>query len=460
MLTRWRQVRFGYALVIVGIVLASYLIGLLATPKQNVNIVGQTVAIGAARPGFSLSGPGELTEFGVPIPLKLNFIGLLRPHFDIVPTLSTNDLTATVRAAHEQSLATLGSQLVNGWLRYCGWLLLVSEAISAVVVLSLSPALVRWQGMTRRGAIGMVLTCQLSLLLLNAAQAAVATNTLRGASRVTSIDQLVGRDPAGFTPVPVGPPVSGINLVVIGDSTAAGLGNELVSNPTPEDKACGRSKDSYAADLASASGGKVLNLACSTATIRAGLLGDQSQAGQTLSPQLGRARQVTDATAVIVSIGANEMQWPVLVQFCLLAPVCDDNATAALFDTNLSRFTLDYAEHLLPQLAALPQHPRVLINQYYYPFDPDVACPGIEGWSADKVRVLSGRLSTFNSVLAQGAKTFGFTAVQPDFRGHELCTKQPYVQGLQDPAPLHPTAAGGLAIALADQQALASSPNR
>jgi hypothetical protein len=35
-----------------------------------------------------------------------------------------------------------------------------------------------------------------------------------------------------------------------------------------------------------------------------------------------------------------------------------------------------------------------------------------------------------------------------------LCTADPYVQGPGDPAPLHPTVAGELVIALADQQAL------
>jgi len=58
-------------------------------------------------------------------------------------------------------------------------------------------------------------------------------------------------------------------------------------------------------------------------------------------------------------------------------------------------------------------------------------------------------------VLKDGATTFGFTPVQPRFDGHALCTAQPYVQGLHDNAPLHPTSAGELAIALADQQALA-----
>jgi hypothetical protein len=42
----------------------------------------------------------------------------------------------------------------------------------------------------------------------------------------------------------------------------------------------------------------------------------------------------------------------------------------------------------------------------------------------------------------------------PPFTGHELCTADPYVQGPSDPAPLHPTATGELAIALADQQVL------
>ena len=38
---------------------------------------------------------------------------------------------------------------------------------------------------------------------------------------------------------------------------------------------------------------------------------------------------------------------------------------------------------------------------------------------------------------------------QPQFDGHELCTDQPWVQGMRDPAPFHPTAAGELAITAA-----------
>jgi hypothetical protein len=72
--------------------------------------------------------------------------------------------------------------------------------------------------------------------------------------------------------------------------------------------------------------------------------------------------------------------------------------------------------------------------------------------------VLLSRLTTFNTVLADGAASFGFDAVAPNFAGHELCTPQSFVQGLNDAAPLHPTAAGEIAIALADEQALLNPP--
>ncbi|MEU0213975.1 hypothetical protein ABZ281_02255 [Streptomyces sp. NPDC006265] len=73
--------------------------------------------------------------------------------------------------------------------------------------------------------------------------------------------------------------------------------------------------------------------------------------------------------------------------------------------------------------------------------------------------MLRSRLAALNSVLRQGAETAGFTPVKPDFGGHGLCSAQPYVQSPTDRAPLHPTAAGALAIALADQHAIPTPPS-
>ncbi|MFJ9119198.1 hypothetical protein ACIRJO_27045 [Streptomyces sp. NPDC102394] len=106
-----------------------------------------------------------------------------------------------------------------------------------------------------------------------------------------------------------------------------------------------------------------------------------------------------------------------------------------------------------------PQHPRVLVNEYYDPFGPDVGCLRQEGITDKKVRVLRSRLSALNQVLRQGADTQGFTPVRPRFTGHALCSSQPYVQGSADSAPLHPTAAGEMAIAIADQQGLLQTRN-
>ena len=99
-----------------------------------------------------------------------------------------------------------------------------------------------------------------------------------------------------------------------------------------------------------------------------------------------------------------------------------------------------------------------MINQYYVPFDPSLDCLTSIGLTADKIDTLLQDLQALNDVLANGAQTFGYQTVQPDFTGHELCTDQSYVQGPTDPAPLHPNARGQLVIALADERAILGTP--
>ena len=75
--------------------------------------------------------------------------------------------------------------------------------------------------------------------------------------------------------------------------------------------------------------------------------------------------------------------------------------------------------------------------------------------NAAKERSLTRLLQALNDVLANGARAAaGVTAVRPDFSGHRLCDSGPSVQGLHASAPFHPTAAGELAVALADEQTL------
>jgi hypothetical protein len=205
----------------------------------------------------------------------------------------------------------------------------------------------------------------------------------------------------------------------------------------------------------------VLNLACGSATIQNGLIGPEVlYNGEIAPPQLPRAEAATRAKVIIVSVGADDLSWSVLTQLCAAAAVCDDKVSTAYFDQLLDTFTRNYYE-LLSDLDRLSAHPAVLVNEYYVPFGADVGCLRQYGITQAKAKVLLARLGRLNTVLAQGAGLFGFGVAAPKFTGHELCTTDPWVQGPSDPAPLHPNAAGELAIALADEQAfpmLTSSP--
>jgi lysophospholipase L1-like esterase len=218
-------------------------------------------------------------------------------------------------------------------------------------------------------------------------------------------------------------------------------------------RVCGRSQDSYAQDLAAVNGWQVLNLACNSATIAHGLLGPQNRHGQVIPPQLASAQRARNASVIIVNIGANDLGWSAMVRYCAAARRCDDKATTAYFQQQLASFSKNYLQ-LLSQLATLPGHPRVIINQYYDPFGPQQSCLGPAGLTPAKLATLTSRLTTLNAVLAKGATDFRFLSPRPDFTGHQLCTSQPYVQWFDDPAPFHPTALGQLAIALADQAVL------
>jgi hypothetical protein len=202
-------------------------------------------------------------------------------------------------------------------------------------------------------------------------------------------------------------------------------------------------------------GWRVLNLACSGASIRHGLLGSQHTNGLVIPSQIASAERASNASVVIVSVGADDLDWAEMLAYCAGAPRCDDRASTAYFQQKLAGFDKDYLE-LLSRLAALPTHPRVIINRYYNPFGVQPQCLHDMGYTPAKLAVVNSRLATLNTVLADGAAQFGFSSPQPDFHGHELCTPQSYVQGMASPAPFHPTALGQLAIALADQAALRS----
>ena len=419
---------------------------------QTVSAAGQTAQVGATLAGFSWSGPGELDLFGQVVPTKPRFQGPIRPLLQLSHITIDRQVSDLLRSDNPRALKlSLSQQLAHGWTRYFEWETLIAAGFAVIPLIALAG--LRRQShaaMAKTAAAGLAVVCAVNIggVLLTASSTPTVLRSVK------TLDDLVGADPLATPPQTVSHPLPGVQAVVIGDSTAAAMGNPIAANATPLDRACGRSGESYAADLAAVNNWNVLNLACSGATVQNGLLGAQVLGnGQVAPPQLAEAARATHAKVIIVSVGADDVQWSIMTRLCVASTVCNDKVSAAFFSKQIGDFTRSYYD-LLGDLAGLPGSPRVLVNQYYSPFGADLRCLARHGITAAKEKVLAARLGQLNAVLAQGAETFGFGVTDPSFTGHELCTADPYVQGPGDPAPLHPTAAGELAIALADQQAL------
>ncbi len=427
-------------------------LALQVAPLQTVSAAGQTAQVGAAPPSLSLSGPGELDLFGQVVPTRPQFKGPIRPLLQLTHITIDPQVARLLRSDDPRKLElSLSQELAQGWTRYFEWETLIVAGFAAVALLAVAG--IRRQShakMARTVIIGLVVACGVNVggVLLTASG---TPGVLRS---VKTLDDLVGADPLDTPQQASTKPLPGVQAVVIGDSTAAAVGNPPVAGASALDRACGRSGESYAADLAVVNTWNVLNLACSSATIANGLLGAQVLPdGQVAPPQLTEAQRATHAKVIIVSVGADDVEWSIMTRLCVASAVCNDKVSSAYFNSEISSFTRSYYQ-LLADLAQLPGSPAVLINQYYSPFGTGIGCLARYGITAAKEKVLLARLGQLNAVLAQGAQTFGFGVADPPFTGHELCTPDPYVQGPGDRAPLHPTASGELAIALADQQAL------
>jgi lysophospholipase L1-like esterase len=424
-------------------------VALQVSPMQTVAVAGQVIQVGATAPSLSLSGPGEIDLFGQSLPTNIQFTGPVRPRLQLSQISINSELTTFVEGTKQAGAERIiGARLADGWKRYFAW----ETAVTGAGMLILVGALAGWRRVPYRTTVKLLAAGLLIAEALNVGAIMVTTYTAPALLRqVHSLSALVGSQTRLPRIDPPGRPLRRVQAVVIGDSTAAGAGLALAPGATA--RACGRSADSYASDLSSVNGWKVLNLACDSATISHGLIGPQVHNGVRLPPQLAQAERASRASVIIVSVGADDLNWAAVLRYCSVTPNCNDRATQAYFQQQLASFSKDYLD-LLSRLAALPAHPQVIINRYYNPFGTQPGCLGPAGLTTANLQTLTSRLATLNAVLARGAAQFRFSSPQPDFTGHELCSPQPYVQGLGAAAPFHPTTAGQLAIALADQAVL------
>jgi hypothetical protein len=450
----------GTLLIVVTFVVisvASIWLALRVTPLQTVQAAGQTAQIGATMPDLSLHGPGELDLFGQAMPTKPNFSGPIRPRLQLTHITINQQVVQTLKAdgPHRIELS-LSQQLAAGWTHYFIWETLIAAGFALTGLVAIV-GVARRHSVSRGRVLKIAVAGMLFAVVVNVGSVLLTASSTPSVLRsVKTLDDLVGVDPLTSTSPGKqhAAALPDVQAVVIGDSTASGDGLPLAAGASSFDQACSRSPEAYADDLATVNRWNVLNLSCSSATITNGLLGAQVLNNGSVAPvQLVEAEQATHAKVIIVSVGADDVEWSIMTRLCAASAVCNDKVSIAYFTQLLDSFTRSYYQ-LLGDLANFSQHPAVLVNQYYVPFGKNVGCLSQYGMTPAKVKVLMARLGQLNTVLRQGAQSFGFGVVQPDFSGHELCTADPYVQGAGDPAPLHPTAAGQLAIALADQQEL------
>ncbi|HTJ36000.1 MAG TPA: hypothetical protein VL738_22490 [Dactylosporangium sp.] len=450
------------------------------TPPQQLTVAGQDLSVGARRPSFSLSGPAEVVQIGntrLDV-APLDIYGPLRPQLTLGPIQRNVAAAAAVdpnkgSGARAAALSTVSDGFLRWYGRATVGLLVVILAATAVAAYLRILATLRrqsrapaghlsapevWHRGARQGRRMAVLAVAVTMLAWAGAGALAYTGTVQGLRGVRSLVDLVGTH--HLSPLPVGPKTTGYAGAVIGDSRAARVGGAPVPNATADDTACGRSADSLADEIGQMQGSRVLNLACSGASIPSGLLGPQVQGGRTLPSQVGRLQQVQGLKYVAVVIGPNDLYWGDFLQYCYAFGNCQDNLTQGEFDYRLAAFDRDYGD-LLQQLNDLPDRPQIIVMTSYDVFNPDADCSdakgpaGVKGLNPASITLLSSRNKALNDVLTSGAQKYRFSIASP--RLSPLCTQSSDslgadIQGLDDAHAFHPTGIGSIRMASAVAQ--------
>ncbi|HSX02950.1 MAG TPA: GDSL-type esterase/lipase family protein [Candidatus Saccharimonadia bacterium] len=243
--------------------------------------------------------------------------------------------------------------------------------------------------------------------------------------------------PAQAAPIRAVATEEAISILGWGDSIAAGVGLGSTSPAGPFDAACGRSPQSFVAQLGAALHAPTTNLACAGATTWHGVVGNQMANGTTVPSQLLQTYQQPRARVAVGIVGANDVNWSGLIAQCV-ATNCATPENRAAFAANLERARVGLAISLAGLELAQPQ--QIVLLEYYdifagLPFTP--AQLGFTPDEQDQYRLWRGAL---NSMIAEVGSHFPHVTVVP--------LEMPVPLQLPGtPGQLHPTAVGQTIIA-------------
>jgi lysophospholipase L1-like esterase len=262
-------------------------------------------------------------------------------------------------------------------------------------------------------------------------------------------------------------------IVALGDSVASGEGNPEGRDHHWLERPCHRSA-AAGFEQAARQLGEVdrrrsvtfVSLACSGARIDKGLLesygGIAPEKGVEFAPQVERLQTIAEARAgrdgegagvdaVLLSVGANDVYFSKIVQFCALVSDCPHRhfdpqrplmlgkASAPTLDAAIAERLRELArryDRLDGEIASTIPRERIVISQYY---DPTIGTGGAfckvhmgpgtidaheAQWAHTRV------LGALNAVVAQAARAHHWTlvdGVQEAFAGHGICAKHDQV---------------------------------
>lgn len=254
--------------------------------------------------------------------------------------------------------------------------------------------------------------------------------------------------------------------VALGDSVAAGLGLPTKSTVPSAETRCGRTAEAYPNTVARTMGLPLVHAACSGATA-GDLVTKQRPGGPNLPPQLTTAFAGGQPSLITITAGANDARWVQFLRLCYSSANCangsarptaecipdDPNERRASTTTLVANCYLRIMQIKLSfALASIrarssSQPPTVVVTGYYNPVSP--ACTALtRNVTADEISWLTAEANALNQTIQGVAAGYSFARFAPvDFTGHDICSSQPWIQGLAGRAPFHPTAEGQQVIA-------------
>lgn len=236
-----------------------------------------------------------------------------------------------------------------------------------------------------------------------------------------------------------------LSYVALGDSVSAGLGLQNYSDSS----ACDRTNQSYPNLVSADLNLKLTNLSCSSASLSTGIIGQQDVNNLLLSPQINQLFKLPKPNLISLTIGANDIGWTKIITQCYVSS-CGSSLDNSLIVSKLSAMVINLTTVFQDiKNNYKPAIPKVIVTGYYQVFPSNLlSCNNLTKINQAELNWVRQEEQALNSAIKNVTLNYSFAKfANINYSGHELCTTNSWVQGLNDAAPFHPNFQGQQAYA-------------